>query len=320
MAASPLSIAPAIVSNLRRHPFALTPRRLEANRRNARRSSGPRTAEGKARVARNAIKHGFFVAQARWTSAQQRDYAETLEGLRDEFKPQGCTEEHCVRTMAGSYVRMATMLRYENLAALKEHRRRERDLEQRIAAAKPSEAARLAAGREELRREGLWQPTIPGPREAMALVRYQGQLDRTIRHAASELQVLKKLRIDGASTSAKAQKQSHCVAASRSGPEGLEKALRAAFALEEIAKTNRRETSSSGVLSRCGEGPRIPPSSTIKIAKTNPLRARAAGASRKTSSPAIRRTESAKTNPLTPMFTGNRHERRRAEALAKRHR
>lgn len=292
MAASPLGLAPAPVSNLRRRPFALTPRRLEANRRNARHSSGPRTAAGKARVARNSIKHGFFVAQERWSPAQQRDYEETLEGLRDDFKPQGATEDGCVRVMAESYVRMATMFRYENIAALKEHRRCERELEGRIAAAEPSEAARLAAGREELRRQGLWRPTIPGPREAMAIVRYQGRLDRTIRHAASELKVLKTLRIGGSLAGPKSQKQSHCGEALRSEPERLEKALRAALAMEEIAKTNPSRAARAMVLS----------------------------ASRRTSTLAISRNESAKTNPLTPMFTGNRHERRRAEALAKRHR
>jgi len=65
MAACP-NIGP--VSNLRRRPLALTQRRLEANRRNAAHSTGPRTAAGKARVARNPIKHGFFVAPEKWTS------------------------------------------------------------------------------------------------------------------------------------------------------------------------------------------------------------------------------------------------------------
>ena len=70
MAASPIAPTSAPVSSRsysRRPPLALTPRRLAANRRNAGCSTGPRTPSGKARVGRNAIKHGFFVAPARWT-------------------------------------------------------------------------------------------------------------------------------------------------------------------------------------------------------------------------------------------------------------
>jgi hypothetical protein len=34
-------------------------RKIESNRKNAQRSTGPRTAAGKKRVSRNAVKHGF---------------------------------------------------------------------------------------------------------------------------------------------------------------------------------------------------------------------------------------------------------------------
>ena len=44
--------------SLRKSPTR-TPALLAANRANAVKSTGPRTREGKARVARNALRHGF---------------------------------------------------------------------------------------------------------------------------------------------------------------------------------------------------------------------------------------------------------------------
>ena len=157
MAASPVSIS-RLPFPSSAPPLALTQRRLEANRRNAARSTGPRTAEGKARVARNPIKHGFFAGPERWTpDSSSRDFEETLDGLREEFKPQGTLEESCVATIAESYVRMAAMLRYENIAALKYHQQCERELNERIAAADAAEAARLRGAARE-----------PAPRRTMA--------------------------------------------------------------------------------------------------------------------------------------------------------
>ncbi|MGH9375943.1 MAG: hypothetical protein ACRD1J_07220, partial [Terriglobia bacterium] len=55
----------------------LTPARLAACRSNARKSSGPRTAQGKARASLNALKHGRYA----------RRLASTLEraGERDQL-------------------------------------------------------------------------------------------------------------------------------------------------------------------------------------------------------------------------------------------
>jgi hypothetical protein len=268
VAASPISIAPLASArpNARRRPLVLTARRLEANRRNAARSTGPRTPAGKARVAKNAIKHGFFAAPQRWSEGQHRDFEEILVGLREEFQPRAGIEDRCVVTIAASYVRMAALLRYENIAAARHHEECERELNERIAAASPSEAERLQAEREELRRADLWRPTIPGPREAVAICRYQGRLDRAIRDAMFDLLSLKSVR---------------------------------------------------GVSRRTSEGAL----GSIENAKTKPLRASASSgpeALRRASNATLETSDSAKTNPLNSMFMGNRHQRRRAKAMARR--
>ncbi|HVN27815.1 MAG TPA: hypothetical protein VMT64_04980 [Candidatus Binataceae bacterium] len=199
----------APLSPSRRRRFQLTPRRLEANRRNAARSTGPRTPEGKARVARNAIKHGFFAAPHRWTPEQHRDLQTLYAGLRDDFRPDGIGEESCVFAIAHSYVQMAALLRYESEAALEYHQQCDRELDARIAAADLDEAALLREHREELRRAGLWKPTIPGPRESNAIILYMGRLERSIRRAASELEGLKAFRDGGRFEDTKRRKQSH---------------------------------------------------------------------------------------------------------------
>jgi hypothetical protein len=280
MAASPVGICPSSVSILKRRPIALTQRRLEANRRNATRSTGPRTPAGKARVARNAIKHGFFLAQQRWTPGQHRDFEETLAGFRDDLQPQDNIEDSCVRTIAESYVRMAALLRYENIAALKHHQDEERELNERIAAADTSQAARLKAHRERLCRAGLWVPTIPGPREAMAIIRYEGKLHRAIRQAASELERRKLQRNVGAICFREMQKR-------REAPPNsiLSVSRRTSNGTQPIAEVQKqthypappdngpapRRRTSSTAISDAPEGPRMASSATHENAKTNPL-------------------------------------------------
>jgi len=294
MAASPVSIPTSPTSPTAivwRRPIALSSRRIEANRRNASRSTGPRTPKGKARVARNAIKHGFFASTERWTVGQHRDFEDLMAGLREDFRPRNPHEDGCVATIAASYVRMAALWRYENIAARKHHEDCARDLDARIAAAEPAEAAALEAQREELRRAGLWVPTIPGPREVAAIGRYQGKLDRAIHAARSDLQGLKAMRAASASHS-KMQKQTHFIEKNQAFSR-IQGYGRARHSGDVVRQTRRPEALPNGVSNPGGEA---------------------------SANSTFRENEIEKTNPLSSMFTGNRHERRRAKALAKRQR
>jgi len=71
----------------RRKPSS--PRRREANRRNAQRSTGPRTIEGKRRAAQNALKHGLCAAVAIPPCEDGPTFSMFLNELRCELKP--CT-------------------------------------------------------------------------------------------------------------------------------------------------------------------------------------------------------------------------------------
>ena len=48
-------------------------RRIDANRRNAQRSTGPRTPQGKKRSSRNALKHGFCSTGSSLTPLEDRE-------------------------------------------------------------------------------------------------------------------------------------------------------------------------------------------------------------------------------------------------------
>ena len=82
-----------------------TEAQIEANRRNAAKSTGPRTPEGKARVRRNATRHGLCSGIARMAEEGPEfaeDFKLLLEDLREEHQPNGPTEDILVYKMAQS--------------------------------------------------------------------------------------------------------------------------------------------------------------------------------------------------------------------------
>jgi hypothetical protein len=64
--------------------------RAEASRRNGARSRGPKTPEGKARSARNALKHGLRSEKYAVLPDEDRaEFAALEAALADELAPQG---------------------------------------------------------------------------------------------------------------------------------------------------------------------------------------------------------------------------------------
>src|SRR5438067_12404571 len=90
MAASKKSVASSVKRPISR-------KRIRANRRNARKSTGPKSAEGKRIVSRNALVHGLrsqhFPVLPYENSAEYREFEEAME--RDLY-PQGILQRQVV--------------------------------------------------------------------------------------------------------------------------------------------------------------------------------------------------------------------------------
>ncbi len=78
-----------------------TAKQVEANRRNARKSTGPRTADGKARSRMNAVTHGLSAQTLILPNEDPREFQGRLEAWRDSLQPCTAYEEGLVRQAVG---------------------------------------------------------------------------------------------------------------------------------------------------------------------------------------------------------------------------
>ena len=79
--------------------------RIAANRRNAQLSTGPKTAEGKARARANAVKHGLTGAGVALPSEDQEAIQTLFRVMQEEFAPQTVAGAELVEQMAMLTVR-----------------------------------------------------------------------------------------------------------------------------------------------------------------------------------------------------------------------
>jgi hypothetical protein len=87
---------------------------LRANRQNARRSTGPRTEEGKRRSSLNAMRHGFT---AQTLSLPQEELAalnHTLSDFEIHYQPVGIQEKHLVHMLAQMQYRLHRIMACEH--------------------------------------------------------------------------------------------------------------------------------------------------------------------------------------------------------------
>ena len=83
------------------------------NRRNAQRSTGPKTAEGKARVAQNAVVHGLLSRETLLPDEDPQMLERLAEAMRAALNPEGPQEQLLVEMMVRALWRLRRLGRVE---------------------------------------------------------------------------------------------------------------------------------------------------------------------------------------------------------------
>jgi hypothetical protein len=86
---------------------------IDANRRNAEKSTGPRTAAGKASSSRNRLLHGLRAQKHLVLDEDPDDFLDLLADLQDRFQPSGDGEDRIVMRIAAAQWRLDRTLNVE---------------------------------------------------------------------------------------------------------------------------------------------------------------------------------------------------------------
>jgi hypothetical protein len=93
---------------------AVSSKKLEANRQNAQKSTGPRTESGKAKAAANAYKHGFFAKRlfinTEYSAKDKPDYETVANGVFEHYQPVGYMEHLWAEKVATEALRFARLI------------------------------------------------------------------------------------------------------------------------------------------------------------------------------------------------------------------
>jgi len=93
-----------------------TTAQITANRKNARKSTGPKTAGGKAAVSQNAVKHGLFAAEAVILGEDPAVYEDFHDKFLEDLAPVGMAETVLAERVVSLSWRLRRAVRMQNQA------------------------------------------------------------------------------------------------------------------------------------------------------------------------------------------------------------
>ncbi|MCH8964815.1 MAG: hypothetical protein IIB58_07640 [Planctomycetes bacterium] len=160
-----------------------SPNKIEANRRNAKKSTGPRSAAGKAKSSRNAVKHGLLaglIVLADHKDEDPQQFGLLLDGLRDDYQPQSTIETMLVERLAASFWRLRRAYRFEVEAITQANR--------------PNPLADALDELSPLPPVERGERILPSPYSLDRLIRYETMIDRELLRTMRQLESRQRLR------------------------------------------------------------------------------------------------------------------------------
>src|SRR5215211_8060670 len=88
-------------------------KQADANRRNARKSTGPKTPEGKEVSRLNAVKHGLLSQEVLLRGEDEATLKEFSEGLMAELQPEGVLENMLIEDIIAAHWRLRRLRRVD---------------------------------------------------------------------------------------------------------------------------------------------------------------------------------------------------------------
>jgi hypothetical protein len=98
------------------HAIMATEKQIAANRRNAQKSTGPKSDVGKAKAKFNALKHGMTADTAVLPFEDPNSYEQLREALIDHYQPANACEQMLVDLVVVNYWRLLRVRRVETAA------------------------------------------------------------------------------------------------------------------------------------------------------------------------------------------------------------
>jgi hypothetical protein len=106
-------LSPRLLHSPTKGQFMSSQKQIDANRRNAAKSTGPRTAKGKARVSQNALTHGLTAEALVLPGEEAENFEDLYQGIRETYQPTDNVEEALIHEMAIHRWRLLRYFRME---------------------------------------------------------------------------------------------------------------------------------------------------------------------------------------------------------------